>query len=98
MIEITANREGLYVDEWCIPPTVYLDHWAWRKISESEELSRKFLSAMKSSGGTLAFSWLNIIEFSKVDEKQARKADELLNEIWPHVFILYPNFFKVIEQ
>lgn len=100
MIKLTINKEGnLYVDEWCIPPTVYLDHWAWRKISESKTLTNRFSSALKARGGTLAFSWLNIIEFGKVTvEEQTRKADALLDEIWPHVFILYPNFFKVIEQ
>lgn len=99
MIRLTVNDEGsLNVIQHCVPPTVYLDHWAWRKISESGVLTKRFSSALKSRNGTLAFSWINIIEFNKVDPKQAQKADILLNEIWPEVFVLYPNFFKVIEQ
>jgi hypothetical protein len=100
MIELTVNANGSFnVKQWCAPPTVYLDHWAWRKISESEMLTKRFSRALKSHNGTLAFSWLNIIEFGKVtDEDQARKANALLDAIWPQVFILYPNFFKVIEQ
>ncbi len=100
MIELTINKDDSFnVNQWCVAPTVYLDHWAWIKISESETLTNRFSRALKSRNGTLAFSWLNIIEFSKVtDEEQARKADALLGAIWPQVFILYPNFFKVIEQ
>ena len=99
MIELTINTDGNFINQWCAPPTVYLDHWAWRKISESETLTNRFSRALKSRNGTLAFSWLNIIEFSKVTvEEQAHKANALLDSIWPRVFILYPNFFKIIEQ
>ena len=99
MIELTINEDGGFINQWCAAPTIYLDHWAWRKISECETLTNRFSHALKSRNGTLAFSWLNIIEFSKVtDEGQAHKANVLLDSIWPQVFILYPNFFKVIEQ
>jgi len=98
VIEFSVNTRGVKVDQWCDPPTVYLDHWAWRRISESSVLVKRFSAALKSQGGTLVFSWLNLIEFSKVsDEQQARKADAFLDEILPHVFILNPNFFRVIE-
>ena len=44
-------------------------------------------------------TWLNLIEFSKVtDDKQARKADALLDLILPHVSFLNPNFFSVIKE
>ena len=100
MIELTVNANGSFnVKQSCISPTVYLDHWAWRKISESETLSDRFSRALKSRNGTLAFSWLNIIEFKEVtDPEQTRKADAMLDDISPQIFILYPNFFKVIEQ
>ena len=99
MIEFTINKDGGYINQWCAPPTVYLDHWAWIKISKNEILAERFSRALKARNGTLAFSWLNIIEFSKVaNEEHARKANELLDAIWPQVFVLYPNFFKVIEQ
>lgn len=96
MIEFTPNEEGGYVDQWCVPPTVYLDHWAWRKISESELLTNRFSNALKACGGTLAVSWLNLVEFSRVtDERQTHKADTLLNAILPRAFILDPDFIKV---
>jgi hypothetical protein len=99
MIELTLNKDGGFVKQWCAKPTVYLDHWAWIKISKDEVLAKRFSRALKARNGTLAFSWLNIIEFSKVtDEEHGRKANVLLDAIWPQVFVLYPNFFKVIEQ
>jgi hypothetical protein len=51
---------------------------------------------LKAHGGTLAFSWLNLAEFGKVSKRQARAADALLDECSPQIFILNPDFFKVI--
>ncbi len=99
MIELTPNKDGLFVDQWCVPPTIYLDHWAWRKISESEQLANRFSTALKSNGGTLAFSWLNLFEFSRVsDEQQTREADMLLNAVLPQAFIIDPDFYKVCSK
>jgi hypothetical protein len=99
MIEFTPNKEGLYVGQRCVPPNVYLDHWAWRRISESEPLANRFSSALKSRAGTLALSWLNLVEFSKLtDEQQASKADGLLDQILPQAFLINPDFFKVIGK
>ena len=98
MIRLTCNHEGLMAEQWCAAPTVYLDHWAWRKISESQKLSSRFCHSLKSSGGTLAFSWLNLIEWSAVtDPRQAKRSSNLLDVALPNAFLLYPNFFKVIE-
>src|SRR5437899_4971333 len=101
MIEFGVTEGGnVKVDQWCGSPTVYLDTWAWRKISESEPDAKRFSTALKSRNGTLALSWLNLTEFSRLltDVQQARKADALLDEILPQVFILNPNFFKVISE
>jgi hypothetical protein len=99
MIELTISKDGGFVNQWCASPTVYLDHWAWIKISKDEILAKRFSRALKAQNGTLAFSWLNIIEFSKVtNAEHGRKANGLLDAIWPQVFVLYPNFLKVIEQ
>jgi hypothetical protein len=99
MIELSISNEGVNVDHRFVSPTVYLDHWAWRKISESDMLTNRFSNALKSRGGTLAISWLNLVEFSKVtDEQQTCKADVLLDKILPQVFFLNPDFFKVVEQ
>ncbi len=44
-------------------------------------------------------SWLNLIEFNKVtDDKQARKADALLDDILPQIYFLNLNFFTVMDE
>lgn len=78
---------------------VYLDHWAWRKISDSGILTKRFLGALKARNGTLAMSWLNLVEFNVVTyDHQTRKADALLDGCLPQVFFVNLNFFKVIEE
>lgn len=101
MLTFTANDSGIHVDQWCVAPCVYLDHWAWRKISDCKLLAPRFASALKSSGGTLVLSWLNLLEFSKITaayQHQAANADALLESILPNIFFLDPNFHKVISR
>jgi hypothetical protein len=100
MITFVAYKDvGMKIDQWCVPPTVYLDHWAWRRIFDSTSLAADFSRILKAKGGTLAVSWLNLIEFSKVtDAKQAASADALLDHVLPHVSFVNPNFFTVIEK
>jgi hypothetical protein len=99
MIEIAATAgRSLKMEQWCAGPTIYFDHWAWRKISESSLLANRFSNALNAREGTLTLSWLNLVEFSKVtDRRQTVKADALLDQILPRVFLLNPNFFKVID-
>jgi hypothetical protein len=95
----TIGDAGVRVEQWCDAPTVYLDHWALRRISESAALARAFSVTLKARGGTLALSWLNLVEFSKLtDAKQAAQADALLDEVKPRLFFLNPDFFKVIGE
>jgi len=49
-----------------ISPSVYLDHWAFREITDSKTLTKRFSEALLFRGGTLVLSWLNIVEFYKV--------------------------------
>jgi len=80
-------------------PSVYLDHWALREISESDGLSHRFATILKKRGGTLVLSWLNVVEFSKVsDREQRHKADLLVNDLNPNLFWLNPDFFTVAKQ
>lgn len=98
MISFSTHSEGIEVTQWCEEPTVYLDHWAWRKISEDAALASNFATALEKVGGTLALSWLNLVEFCRVtDSEQRRKADALLNTISPRIFFINPDFFQVIE-
>jgi hypothetical protein len=96
--EIDGNGE-LKVGQQDFLPSVYLDHWALRRLSEDTTLANRLISALKSNNGTLAISVLNLIEFSKVkDAQQARMAENLIEAILPQVFFLSFNPFDVIEM
>jgi len=100
MIEFRINENGvLEVGQVDIPPTVYLDHWALRMFSESQALSDRLTAALKQRNGTLALSWLNLAEFTKVaDEGQASIAEALLEKILPNIFFLEVDFGEVIRR
>src|SRR5882672_2463991 len=100
MIEIQTNENhGLRIIHRDVSPTVYFDHWAWREFSESQTLAARFTNSLKRCNGTLCLSWLNLVEFGRMtDRQQAGKADDLLDAILPHVFFIQPDFFKVIDE
>jgi hypothetical protein len=100
MISLTINKNGeLLVVQQASLPTVYLDHWALRKISENPSLANRLTVALESRKGTLALSWLNLVEFTKVtEEEQARKAENFLEANLPHVFFLEVDPFAVIQR
>jgi hypothetical protein len=100
MIEFMLNDDGiLELRQHDIPPTVYLDHWALRRFSESEELGHRLTNALLVSSGTLALSWLNVVEFSKVTmTHQARSVEKLTAAILPRLFLMDSNPFDVIRR
>jgi len=100
MIELSVKDTGEPNARMRSPsPTVYLDHWAIRQFSESKELASQLTTAITSRGGTLAISWVNLAEFTKVTvEEQARKAEKLIEATFPRVFLLDVNSFLVIER
>jgi len=100
MIELSIQgTSGLNVGMQSPSPTLYLDHWALRQFSENEELAGRLTAGIKLRRGTLAISWLNLAEFTKVTiEEQARKAESLIEATFPQVFLLEVNPFLVIER
>jgi hypothetical protein len=99
VIEIEAKGGDLSVIHRDISPSVYLDHWAWRRISGNPELSKRFSAILKARAGTLSLSWLNLVEYSQVeDEKQARQAEAFLEANMPHVFFIDPEPFAVLKR
>lgn len=100
MIKLTTNKNNeLELVQWDVSPTVYLDHWALRRFSESSTLAARLTAALKSRNGTLALSVLNLAEFTKVTmEEQARKAESLVEAILPRVFFLDFEPFAVISR
>ena len=100
MIEFMISRSGdLEIVQRDVPPTVYLDHWALRRFSENNSLATRLITALKSQNGTLALSWLNVVEFAKMTvETQARNVENLLEAILPQVFFLEVEPFSVIQR
>jgi hypothetical protein len=100
VIEFWINKQGtLEVNQQDVSPTVYLDHWALRKISADRTLADRLTTALKSQCGTLALSWLNLSEFRKVTiAEQVRNADNLLEAMQPQIFLLEVNFDVVISR
>jgi hypothetical protein len=71
MIEYKINaKERLELVQKDISPSVYLDHWAWRHISENIALSDRLIKAIKAKNGTLVLSWINACEFTQVTDKK----------------------------
>lgn len=100
MIRLSISDSGcLMLTQQAPSPTVYLDHWALRTFSECKDLSAHFVPILKARGGTLALSWVNLMEFSKVTSReQARIAEDFIEEILPHVFFMECNPAVVIDR
>lgn len=100
MIQLSLDKSGLpRVEQWATPPIVYLDHWALRKISEVDELAGRFARDLCLRNGTLALSWLNLVEFGKVaSAEQARKAERFIDSNLPRVFFMEVEPFTVIRK
>ena len=78
---------------------VYLDHCAWRKLSDDSDLRTRLTAAIRNKSGTLALSWVNIAEFSRVlDAGQIQRAERLLDDVLPNVFFIEINPFTVSKR
>lgn len=100
MIELSTEEDTpLIARQTLVSPSVYLDHWAVRKLSEDIELCSRFVNAIKNRNGTLALSWLNLVEFSRVfDTSHANAAGKMVQDLYPNLFLIQIDPFIVIEQ
>jgi hypothetical protein len=100
MLQFVLNDVGApAVTQYFRPPTIYLDHWALRKISENDELKDRLTSAIESKTGTLVISILNLVEFIKVTSPtRAEKAEDLLEKILPNLYLIDFQLFDVIAR
>ena len=99
MIKFLINKGSLEVVQRDVSPTVYLDHWALRRFSEDSTLADRLSAILGSRNGTLALSWLNLAEFTKVTrEDQARKAESLVEAILPRLFFIEVDPVVVIRR
>jgi hypothetical protein len=100
MISYTLdNGSNVGVKQFEVQPTVYLDHWAIRMMSDDLRLQDEFISAVKARNATLMISWLNIGEFTQVtDATSHAKAEQLVERLLPNIFFIEPNPFEVIAK
>src|SRR5687768_594505 len=99
MVRVEDTAAGTALIQRDEPPSVYLDHWALRKLSVAPTLRKRFITALKKLEGTLAISWLNLAEYSGVTDKpQSRAAEALFEGALPQVFFLDSNPSTVIER
>ena len=100
MLRLSADPGGgLQVNMTDVPPSVYLDHFAIRDISEKPAFADRFVSALDSLAGTLCISVLNVIEFSKVtDVKSVELAERLLERCLPRIFLIESDPWVVIRR
>lgn len=86
------------VRQWRGKPSVYLDHCAFRRISETPERAKAFRDALIARNGSLAVSMLNFVEFAQVtDPRQLAAGEQLIDSILPRIYIQNPSYPHVID-
>jgi hypothetical protein len=100
MLTLSINdSKEVVIDHRPESPMVYLDHWALRRFSEDKVLRDRLVAAIDDTCGTLAVSWINVMEFSRVtDPDQAKVAEFLVEMALPRIFLLDSEFFEVINR
>lgn len=69
-------------------PSVYLDIFAIRAISESEDLSARFVRGIRRLKGTWLLAALSMGEFARfADPRHAELAERLLAQVVPHIYL-----------
>lgn len=81
-----------------VPPTVYLDHWALRRFSETSKLFERLADGLCQKQGTLSLSWANYLEFSEVTVRDQAAAERFLNQMSPNIGFIEVNPWGVIER
>lgn len=80
-------------------PSVYLDHWAIRLLSDDLALQERFVSALRHAGGTLLLSHLTFAEFAAVeDSATCDRGEAFLSKVLPNVYFAEFNIDKARQQ
>ena len=64
----TIADNGFSIEQTTGRPTLYLDVWMWRLLSEDSYLRKKFISAAKKSNTTIMYSFVTLIELARIDD------------------------------
>jgi len=99
MLDYRQTPSGYDLRQYLHPPSVYLDHWAFRRFSQSLELRQALASALADRDGTLAIGRLNLLEFTRVqDPTHLQAAEELVQAVLPRVFFLDVQIMDVVNR
>lgn len=95
----TSTTSLLKVTQINTSPSVYLDHWALRKISSDLVLRDNFCKAITKLNGMVEISWMNLLDFSGVsDMSQVKVAEDFLDMLSPnHIGLINSNIQSVID-
>ena len=80
-------------------PTVYLDHWAIRHFSSKKADGRRFVQALRASGGTLIVSHTNLAEITgPADLCRADETANFLETVLPHIYFAMFDIESAMKQ
>jgi hypothetical protein len=100
MIKLGVNTAGkVVITKQTTPPSVYFDNWAFMDIVEDNLIAERFTRTLKSRNGTLEFSFMNLLEFSEInDSSQINKIELFLESVMPNLCFIdvIPN--RVIDR
>jgi hypothetical protein len=93
------ENDDLEVGQSLDKPSVYLDHWALMEFAHDNALADALERAIRSKRGTLVLSWLNLVEFTVVeDRQQATESERFVDRLWLRLFFLEADPFKAARR
>jgi hypothetical protein len=99
VISLTIGRnDEILASQELTTPSVYLDHWALRRASDTPSLAESLATSLERLSGTLVISFADIAEFPRLDAATTRRAEELIDRVRPHLFFQEFNPWSVIPR
>lgn len=98
-MKVTPRAGGTFdVTQSFNPPTVYLDHWAVRDLTDNAAWQQRFIRALHACGGTLVLSHLVFAEFAHGDPRHAVESEQFLDRVFPTVFFASIDMKEVLRK
>ena len=86
-IDFFTVSDSLHVRQSFDSPTVYLDHWAIRLLSDDSNLQTRFVNALKLKGGTLLLSNFSLMEFSEAsDPRHCSDTEDFFDRLLQNIY------------
>lgn len=86
-IDFFEADDGLHIRQSFESPTVYLDHWAIRLLTDDLQRQKRFIDALNEQCGTLLLSNFSLLEFSgPEDRRHCSDTEKFLDRVMPNIF------------